>query len=79
MDQDGNLYEICIELINSTKSKKKPKEFMQVERYSQLLKISIPSCLLIDEMFDGPEKFERVVQSADGRLIMSGRTVIQLS
>lgn len=33
MDQAGNLYEVNIELVRSTKSRKKPKEYMQVEKY----------------------------------------------
>jgi hypothetical protein len=33
MDQAGNLYEVNIELVRSTKSKRKPKEYMQVEKY----------------------------------------------
>ena len=33
MDQVGNLYEVNIELVRSTKSRRKPKEYMQVEKY----------------------------------------------
>ena len=39
MDQSGNLYQVNIELIRSTKSKKKPNDYMQVERYPNLMKI----------------------------------------
>jgi hypothetical protein len=50
MDQAGNLYEVNIELVRSTKSKRKPKEYMQVEKYPHQMKIQIPECILIDEM-----------------------------
>ena len=40
------------------------------------MKIQIPECILIDEMVEMENSFERVVLSADGRLVICGMTII---
>ena len=78
-DKNDNIMEIKINLLSSQKKKLNQYSNFFVERDEELLQISIDKQIFWKSLFDPDNFLDRVMISGDGRLLLCGKVIIQLT
>lgn len=79
LDDNGELFDITIEIMGCKKDKKASKKYIGFMRISNSIKVQVPRCVFFKELINQKNWFDRVIMSGDRRIIMCGRALIQLN
>mmetsp|Transcript_27878 Transcript_27878/g.42162 ORF Transcript_27878/g.42162 Transcript_27878/m.42162 type:complete len:256 (+) Transcript_27878:298-1065(+) len=76
MDSDGDAFEVFVHVVKVSKGQS--RKGIKTKHTKQAISVSIPETILFDELLGDSQQWQRLVPSADGRIILCGKIMLKM-